>query len=118
MGCNGPGPRHLGVVPTRVEAGGMSFDIRVRNRLAEAIRTNAMFGVRMGDVANAGGQAIRRATGCEIAWLQGDPSVLLAGLDCGDGQPAPRRPRGRLVCSGTLSAPYRDGSSDVSFACH
>ncbi|MGY3437510.1 MULTISPECIES: hypothetical protein [unclassified Marinovum] len=115
--CDTPGLRHMGVAPVRMEVGGMSFDIRVRDGIAEAIRTNAMFGVRMRDVANNGGQAIVSVTGCKVAWLQGDPSVLLAGLDCEDGQGVPRKPRGKTHCTGTVSAPYRNGESDVAFSC-
>ncbi|WP_323767948.1 hypothetical protein [Marinovum sp.] len=95
----------------------MQFDIRTRDGYAEAIRTNARLGVRMRDVASTGGRAITRATGCAVVWLQGDPSVLLAGLDCGDGQAPPPQPRSRMVCTGTVSAPYRDGDSDVIFSC-
>lgn len=115
--CGMPGPRHLGAAPVRLEEGGMRFDIRVRNSRAEAIRTNAMWLPRMNDVARNGGLAIERATGCKVAWLRGDPAVLLAGLDCGNGRPVPRKPRGRSICTGTVSAPYRDGASDVSFSC-
>lgn len=112
-----PGPRHFGVVPVRVDQGGMQFDIRIRNSLAEAIRTNAMWRPRMNDVARNGGLAIEQASGCKVAWLRGDPSVLLAGLDCGDDRPVPRKPRGRTTCTGTVSAPYRTGESDVIFSC-
>lgn len=115
--CDTPGPRHIGVAPVRVEQGGMSFDIRMRGGMAEAIRTNAMWLPRHRDVARNGGQAIEQATGCRVAWLRGDPSVLLAGLDCGDGRPVPRKPRGRSICTGTISAPHRSGESDVVFTC-
>lgn len=115
--CDTPGLRHTGATPVRMEAGGMAFDIRVRNGMAEAIRTNAMWLPRMREVANNGGVAIERATGCKVAWLQGDPSVLLAGLDCGPGTDVPRKPRGRTICTGTVSAPYATGESDVQFVC-
>ena len=36
-GCNGPGLRHLGVAPVPVAEGGMTFDIRTRAGMAEAI---------------------------------------------------------------------------------
>ncbi len=95
----------------------MQFDVRHRAGYAEAIRTNALWSVRMADVANNGGRAIERATGCDIVWLQGDPSVLLAGLDCGDGLKPPRQPRGRAVCSGRLSPADLRGERDVFLSC-
>ncbi len=116
-GCNGPGLRHLGVAPVPVREGNMQFDIRSRGGLAEAIRTNAIWGVRMRDVVAHGRRAITRATGCEVAWLRGDPAVLLAGLDCGDGRPVPPPPRHRTVCHGTVLAPARSGESDVILSC-
>ena len=116
-GCNGPGLRHLGVAPVPVAEGGMTFDIRTRAGMAEAIRTNPMAGVRMVDVATNGGRAILRVTGCEVAWLRGDPAVLLAGLNCGAGHKTPPQPRRRTICTGTVSAPYRTGESDVIFTC-
>ncbi|TNF19444.1 MAG: hypothetical protein EP318_14890 [Rhodobacteraceae bacterium] len=95
----------------------MSFSIRQRRGTAEAIRRNAMWLPRMRDVARNGGRAIERATGCRVAWLRGDPSVLLAGLDCGDGRAVPRPPRGRSICTGTVSAPHATGESDLEFTC-
>ncbi len=116
LSCDAPGLRHMGVAPVQREVGGMVFDIRVRDGRAEAIRTNAMWLPRMQDVAANGGRAIETATGCKVAWLQGDPSVLLAGLDCGDGR-VPRKPRGRTYCTGTVFAPDRGGDSDVLMVC-
>lgn len=95
----------------------MQFEVRHRAGYAEAIRTNVIWGVRMADVANNGGRAIERATGCHVVWLQGDPAVLLAGLDCGDGLKPPRRPRGQAVCSGRLSSADGRGERDVVFTC-
>lgn len=117
VACDTPGLRHMGVAPVTQEVGGMRFDIRVRDGVAEAIRTNAVWRPRIRDVANNGGRAIEAATGCRVAWLQGDPSVLLAGLDCGDGRRVPRKPRRKTLCEGTATAPDRDGQSRVLFTC-
>ena len=113
--CDTPGPRHMGVTPVRQETGGMIFDVRLRNGYAEAVRRNFVWPVRMNDIANNGGRAIESATGCRVAWLQGDPSVLTAGVDCGDG--APRKPRRKLLCSGRVAASDRTGASDLQFTC-
>lgn len=115
--CDTPGLRHMGVAPLQRSVGGMSFDIRVRDNLAEAIRTNSMWRPRMSEVAKNGSQAIAQATGCHVAWVRGDPSVLLAGLDCKDGRPVPRQPRRRTFCAGTVSTPDSRGESDVIFSC-
>ncbi|MDA7428488.1 hypothetical protein PGB28_08450 [Primorskyibacter aestuariivivens] len=105
----------MGVTPVRSEQGGMIFDVRMRNGHAEAIRRNFFWPVRMTDIANNGGRAIEAVNGCRVAWMQGDPSVLMAGVDCGAG--APRKPRRKLVCSGRAGAPSSTGESDVQFTC-
>lgn len=113
--CDTPGPRHMGVAPVRKEVDGMVFDIRLHNGYAEAVRSNFVWPVNMTQIANNGGRAIEAATGCHVAWMQGDPSVLTAGVDCGTG--APRKPRRKLLCQGRVGTPGATGESEVAFTC-
>lgn len=118
VNCDTAGLKHQGVAPLREEVDGWIFDIRVRDSYAEAIRRNSSWQPRMQTIADAGGEAIQRATGCRVAWLQGDPSVLLAGIECGPERPAPRRPKRKLLCNGIASAPDSlAGQSEVRFSC-
>ncbi len=117
VSCDTAGVRHTGVAPIRQEVGGLVFGVRLRNGYAEAVRRNFMWPPRIREVANKGGAAIEQATGCRVAWLQGDPSVLLAGVDCGPGKRAPRKPRKRTLCEGTVDEPDLTGQSRVSFTC-
>lgn len=93
----------------------MVFDIRLENGYAEAIRRNVLWPPRMNEIARNGGRAIESATGCKVAWMRGDPSVLTAGVDCGSG--APPKPRRKLLCQGSIGAPDATGESDVQFTC-
>lgn len=93
----------------------MVFDVRLRDGVAEAIRRNAVWPPRIKEIATNGGRAIEAATGCKVAWMRGDPSVLFAGVDCGDG--APPKPRRNLICRGSVGAPVSSGESDVLFSC-
>lgn len=93
----------------------MVFDVRLRNGVAEAIRKSAVWPPRMKTIATNAGRAIEAATGCKVAWMRGDPSVLYAGVDCGKG--APPKPRRKLICQGNVSSPDSSGTSDVAFTC-
>lgn len=84
--CDTAGRGYMGLPATRAEAGGHVFDIRVRGAEAEAVRRNATFLPRYGQVARAAESAIEQATGCEVTQVTGDPSVVRAALDCPEDQ--------------------------------
>ncbi|RBI86208.1 hypothetical protein DRV85_05480 [Rhodosalinus halophilus] len=80
--CDTGGRGYQGLPPLRAEALGHSFDIRQRGDEAEAVRRNAAWLPRFGEVARAAEAAIEQATGCDVQRITGDPSVLRADLDC------------------------------------
>jgi hypothetical protein len=94
LACDSPGRGFGGIEPVSVIRDGAHFAIRRRGDVAEAIRTNALTLPRFDWVAVRGKDATEEATGCTVAWVVGDPSVLLLGLAC-EGRAAPALPRGR-----------------------
>lgn len=108
--CDTGTPEFWGADPVRVEAQGMTFDVRVKGLRAEALRKNTMLWAPERRIAAAATEAIGQATGCTVAALEGDPSVMQARLDCGAGAPRPPRPaRAPLECEGeVISQPALD----------
>lgn len=100
--CNtaGPGFRDAPEVTRSVD--GSTFLIRVRDNMAEIIRTNPEFLPRAETIFDRAGRAVQDATGCDAAWVSGDPAMMLAGLSC-DGAPPPPKPRRRssVICNVT-----------------
>ncbi len=90
--CNTPGPAFRGIEPTRITVGGSTFDVRVDDTRAEAIRLNTQWAPRLGAVAPQGVAAIERVSGCRVRRLDGDAALMTARLDCG--QPLTPLPRG------------------------
>jgi len=74
----------MGVTPRRVTVGEMVYDVRVRGLMAEALRQNLMVFPRDEEIALTAAAAMRRATGCEVLELRGDPSVVQGRLKCGE----------------------------------
>ncbi|KPP84383.1 MAG: hypothetical protein HLUCCO07_09160 [Rhodobacteraceae bacterium HLUCCO07] len=84
-GCDTPHPRFAGVEPVRITVGQSTFDIRVRDRKAEAIRRNAEWAPRPEAVAPRAVAAIERVSGCTVRRLDGDQAQFFAWLKCGRG---------------------------------
>ncbi len=80
--CDGPTPYFRGIPTTTVTVEGSTFDIRKKDDLAEAIRTNAEYAPRMGPVARRAEVAIEQATGCRVKSVSGDAAVIVGKLDC------------------------------------
>ena len=83
--CHAPGPHFRNVPAVRVTVSGSTFDVRVRDKLGEAIRTNAQYAPRLGPIADRAKTAIELASGCRVQRLKGDQAQIIGELDCGDG---------------------------------
>lgn len=83
-GCGMGGQGFMGAQPTSVSVGGMAFDVRLRDDMAEAQRRNFILRARFADIAPNAGLAIEQVSGCRVrpGTLRGDPSVITAALDC------------------------------------
>lgn len=96
--CDMAGPGFRGVPASQRVVEGSHFTIRVRDRMAEVIRTNPEFPARYGPISERAQKAVFLETGCTPEWVTGDPAMMLMGLSC-DGEPAPREPRKRRSLS-------------------
>lgn len=89
--CNTAGPHFRGLPATTVTVEGSTFDIRVNDELAEAIRTNAEYAPRFGPIQARAGKAMEMVSGCRVKEVRGDQAQATGILDCGKGGPSPDR---------------------------
>ncbi|EPX79573.1 hypothetical protein [Salipiger mucosus] len=86
---------------------GSTFTIRVRDRMAEVIRTNTEWPARYDAISARAQKAVFLETGCTPEWVTGDPAMMLMGLSC-DGEPAPPEPRSRSIACEIMDAHYSE----------
>lgn len=85
--CAVPNDPFSGVPSQRITVDGSTFDIRIRNELAEAVRTNIEYAPRLGMIESRAYRAMARVSGCRVLSLSGDQAVMIGQLDCdSDGQ--------------------------------
>ncbi|QFT57852.1 hypothetical protein FIU94_03355 [Sulfitobacter sp. THAF37] len=98
VGCNSPSPEFSGAAPTRVTVEGSTFDVRLRDGRAEAIRVNMQYAPRFGPIRAQAGAAMAMVSGCRVVEVTGDQAQAFGRLDCGDGAPPKRRRAPRIDC--------------------
>jgi hypothetical protein len=76
VACNTAGPHFRGLPPTTVTVDGSTFDVRVKGKLAEAIRTNSEYAPRFGPIRERAGRAMAMVSGCEVKEVRGDQSQV------------------------------------------
>lgn len=81
-GCNTPSPAFRGVPVQTVSVDGSTFDVRVKAKTAEAIRTNVQYAPRFGPIKDRAAVAIEQVSGCEVRSISGDQAVAVAKLKC------------------------------------
>ena len=79
---------------------GSTFDVRVNDRLAEAIRTNPEYAPRFGPIRARARKAMEMVSGCAVKEVRGDQAQATGILDCGKGGPRidRLRPQGEYDC--------------------
>ena len=85
IGCDTAGPHFRGLPATTVTVDGSTFDVRVRDELAEAIRTNAQYAPRLGPIRDRAAKAMALVSGCEVKDARGDQAQITGILKCGKG---------------------------------
>ncbi len=93
VGCNTPSLEFRGVAPVTITVDGSTFDVRVKDLRAQAIRTNIQYAPRMGPIAGRAKAAIEEVSGCKVSQVGGDQALISAALNCGKGPP-PAKPIG------------------------
>lgn len=98
--CNTAGPHFRGLPATTVTVDGSTFDVRVNDRLAEAIRTNPEYAPRFGPIRARARKAMEMVSGCRVKEVRGDQAQATGILDCGKGGPRidRLRPQGEYDC--------------------
>ncbi len=67
---------------TRISVDGSVFDVRVHDRLAEAVRRNPEYAPRMGPLLRKAEIAMTAVSGCPVAMIGGDQAVFTGILEC------------------------------------
>ncbi len=80
--CNTPSPAFRGLPPTRVTVDGSTFDVRVREDRAEAIRINPEYAPRFGPIRTRAAAAMAQVSGCDVKAVGGDQALAVGILDC------------------------------------
>jgi hypothetical protein len=62
---------------------GSTFDVRVRDNLAEAIRVNTEYAPRFGPIRQRASIAMAQVSGCEVKDISGDQALAKGRLKCG-----------------------------------
>jgi len=83
--CTGRQGYFSGAQVTRVSLGGSVFEVRLRGNLAEAIRINPEYALRLGPLRALAEEAMAVVSGCEVTTVLGDQAVMIGVLDCPDG---------------------------------
>lgn len=89
MSCNTPSPGFRGLPATRVTVEGSTFDVRVNDLRAEAIRINPQYAPRFGPIRARAAAAMAQVSGCEVKAVTGDQAIAFGRLKCGKRQAAP-----------------------------
>lgn len=84
--CATAGPQFRGLPATTVTVDGSTFDVRVSDGTAEAIRTNAEYAPRFGPIRARAGKAMALVSGCEVKEVRGDQAQAIGILKCGKGK--------------------------------
>lgn len=87
--CNTPSLGFYGVKPSVITVDGSTFDVRIKDLRAEAIRTNSQYAPRLGPIGERAAAAIAKVSGCKVSRYSGDQAVIVASLNCGKGAPPP-----------------------------
>lgn len=82
--CSSSHPHFMGVQMQVIEVQGSTFQIRIKDELAEAIRTNFEYVPKTGDIFPKAKEAMEIASGCTVVpdSIKGDPALMVAKLKC------------------------------------
>ena len=116
--CNTAGPHFRGLPATRITVEGSTFDVRVRDELAEAMRINMQYAPRFGPIRARAGKAMALVSDCKVTEVRGDQALALGLLDCGKGRSKPREGQLSLDCATVPGSAGMQGRLvDVDITC-
>jgi hypothetical protein len=112
IGCNTPSLGFYGVEPSVITVDGSTFDVRIKDLKAEAIRTNAQYAPRLGPIGERAAAAIEKVSGCTVSRYSGDQAVIVATLRCGENGPVSYAQPSYFDCSSTRGIALNGGTAD------
>ena len=112
--CNTPSQAFRDADVSTVTVDGSTFDIRIKDRYAEALRTNVQYAPRLGPIGGRAAMAIEQVSSCRVHDISGDQAVVRARLDCGNGPPPKKRGAVYLECA-RVAGLRNDTSKDQSY---
>ena len=95
--CDTPSTPFRGVPVQRIIVDQSTFDVRVLDRRAEAIRLNGEWAPRLAAVEPRARIAIETVSGCKVRRLRGDQAMMIADLKCSN-EPVPLPPPAVIFC--------------------
>ena len=117
--CNTAGPQFRGQPATRVTVEGSTFDVRVRDNTAEAIRVNMQYAPRFGPIRERARLAMAQVSGCDVTKVGGDQAQATGVLKCGKKSRSPRRKAATLECIPVRGSKLRGvGQATVDVDCY
>ena len=84
VACNAPPPQFAGIPPETIVVAQSTFDVRIKDTRALALRTNQEVALSLGAVAPRAIVAIEQASGCTVVpgTVSGDQVFITADLSC------------------------------------
>ena len=117
--CNTAGPGFRGLPATRVTVEGSTFDVRVRDNRAEAIRINKQYAPRFGPIRDRAASAMAQVSGCEVRKVEGDQALATGTLKCGKKAPRVTAKPEDLECIPVRGTKLRGvGAVSVEVTCY
>jgi hypothetical protein len=117
--CNTAGPHFRGLPVTRVTVDGSTFDVRVLENRAEAIRINRQYAPRFGPIRERAGRAMAMVSGCTVEEVRGDQAHATGLLDCGKGAPKDRAAPVQAECIPVRGSEIRGvGQVSIELECY
>jgi len=95
--CDTPSTTFRGAPVQRITVAQSTFDVRVLDRRAEAIRLNGEWAPRLAAVELRARIAIETVSGCKVTRLRGDQAIMIADLKCTN-EPDPLPPVAVIFC--------------------
>ncbi|MGB3244084.1 MAG: hypothetical protein WBB25_06095 [Sulfitobacter sp.] len=83
--CNTPSQPFRGAPAMRVTVDGSTFDVRVNDNRAEAIRVNTQYAPRFGPIRERARMAMAQVSGCKVVRVDGDQALATGVLNCRKG---------------------------------
>lgn len=115
--CDTASPAMWQAETVRTQVEGSAFTLHIKDGMVEAVRTSPEVFPRFDAVARKAAFAAQRQTGCDVAWAEGDPAIVLMGLSCNGLPPPPRPKRRKTIYCDVVDVYTRGDLTDAAVEC-